>query len=180
MNQAKAIIAALHAVARPLILRHYASDSCIGSTAIALAALRAFGVTAHPIAGRLLVCNPPMVRHIQRGEPSPDSSPAQLAKCQQDGCWQVAVGFGADGKRQALPGKWAGHLWLLADDQECAWMIDLSLDQANRPQRQIALESLAAPLTTELISPFIDGQQHLALELNGCMLVYKAEPSNTG
>ncbi len=44
MNQNKTIITALHAVARPLILRHYAIDSCIGSTAIALAALRAFGV----------------------------------------------------------------------------------------------------------------------------------------
>jgi hypothetical protein len=143
----------------------YRPDCCIAATAILIDVLDYFRLTARPLSVIASVYNPAMSERILReGMPT-------LEEAERDwfpnGCYSVAVGIG-----DPEPGKWPGHLVANLADQA---LIDLTLDQANRPQHQIVLPPfLVAPLDGE----FLLGKADLAGTGNGCRIVYEARPAD--
>ena len=83
------------------------------------------------------------------------------------GCYSIAVGVG-----DREPGKWPGHLVANLADKV---LIDLTLDQADRPQHDIVLPMpIIAPFPPEFLTE--DGQ--MAGMVNGCRVVYEARPAD--
>ncbi len=143
----------------------YRPDCCIAATAILIDVLDYFRLTAWPLSVIATVYNPVMTERILReGMPT-------LEEAERDwipnGCYALAVGAG-----DPEPGKWAGHLVANLADQV---LIDLTLDQADRPQHGIVLPMpIIAPFPPEFLTE--DGQ--LAGLVNGCRVVYEARPSD--
>jgi hypothetical protein len=143
----------------------YRPDCCIAATAVLIDVLDYFRLTARPLRVIATVYNPAMSERILReGMPT-------LAEAERDwfpnGCYSLAAGIGAPES-----GKWPGHLVAILADKV---LIDLTLDQANRPQHDIVLPMpLVAPLPPDFLAE--DGQ--MAGQVNGCRVVYEARPSD--
>jgi hypothetical protein len=144
---------------------HYRPDCCIAATAILIDVLDYFRLTARPLSVIATVFNPAMSGRIEReGMPT-------LKEAERDwfphGCYSLAVGSG-----DPEPGKWPGHLVANLADRV---LIDLTLDQADRPQHGIVLPMpILAPFPSEFLTE--DGQ--MAGLVNGCRVVYEARPDD--
>lgn len=129
------ILDALIMVARPIIREHFRPDSCIASTRVTIDVLRYFGILAEPLPVNALVFNPEAAAMIVNG--STDADVAEKLATQSDadtgGVWSVGVGMGSP----AGEGKWAGHLVAAIPEQQI--VVDLSLDQASRPHKNMVL-----------------------------------------
>jgi hypothetical protein len=143
----------------------YRPDCCIAATAILIDVLDYFRLTARPLSVIATVFNPAMSRRIEReGMPT-------LEEAERDwfprGCYSLAVGVGGP-----QLGKWPGHLVVNLADQV---LIDLTLDQADRPQHGIVLPMpIVAPFPPDFLTE--DGQ--MAGLINGCRVVYEARPAD--
>src|SRR5262249_34365307 len=118
-----------------------------------------------PLSFIATVFNPVMSERITReGMPT-------LEEAERDwfprGCYSLAVGAG-----DPQPGKWPGHLVTVLGGRV---LIDLTLDQANRPQHGIVLPiSILAPGDGD----FLAGQAWVAGIVGGCRVVYEARPGD--
>jgi hypothetical protein len=143
----------------------YRPDCCIAATAILNEVLDYFQLTATPLSVIATVFNPVMSERIaQEGMPS-------LEEAERDwlprGCYSLAVGVG-----DPEPGKWPGHLVTVLGGQV---LIDLTLDQANRPQHGIVLPMpILAPCDPE----FLAGEAQVAGIVGGCRVIYEARPDD--
>ena len=143
----------------------YRPDCCIAATAILIDVLDYFRLTARPLSVIATVFNPVMSGRIEReGMPT-------LEEAERDwfpnGCYSLVVGVG-----DPQPGKWPGHLVVNLADQV---LIDLTLDQADRPQHDIVLPMpVVAPFPAEFLTEY--GQ--LSGVVNGCRVVYEARPAD--
>lgn len=149
-------VAALVKRARPIIRQYWGPDSCIASTRLACIVLRQLGLDARPIATRALVFNQPLCRRIGAHVEATGAWPPNadmLAWQYEDGsgCWGIGLGFGPVDPRSD---GYAGHLCAFVEGR---WLVDLSLDQAERPYRGIFLE----PLAIELCPAFVAGAGRL-------------------
>lgn len=150
--------------ARPEILKVARPDSCIFSTRVAVGVCRQLGVGARAVAVQTCIFNPPLTEriraHLERFGAMP---PAELIKAWQyddSGGWGVALGYG-----DPRPGKYAGHVVALVDERV---ILDLSIDQANRPERGIELRPLAV---LDVPAGWGLGSEALAFTTcNGCAL----------
>jgi hypothetical protein len=141
----------------------YRPDCCIAATAILIDVLDYFRLTARPLSVIATVFNPAMSGRIER-EGMPTLEEAELDWFPH-GCYSLAVGSG-----DPEPGKWPGHLVANLADRP---LIDLTLDQADRPQHGIVLPvPILAPFPPEFLNE--DGQ--MAGVVNGCRVVYEAQP----
>ena len=120
---------------REIILETYTPRSCIASTQVGLAVLKAHRIKAWPVACRVDVMNE-KARRVYEGEMAED----------------VAVTLGA--KHLSIEGtgllsfggmsEWDGHLVIeTTDAADQVVVIDLSLDQMSRPECGIVLTSTA-------------------------------------
>jgi hypothetical protein len=125
--------------ARPLILEHYRADSCIESTAIAIDVLRAYGVGVLPVPVQVKIFNEPAWRLFSRGYYG--KAPTERVAWDLSGAWSIGIGY--IDTPIPLPGRYAGHLVALLTD---GWLLDLSLDQASRPQHGMSLTPLLHPV----------------------------------
>jgi hypothetical protein len=143
----------------------YRPDCCIAATAILIEVLDYFRLNARPLSVIATVFNPAMSERIEReGMPTLEKAERDWFPC---GCYSLAVGVG-----DPEPGKWPGHLVANLADQV---LIDLTLDQADRPQHDIVLPMpIMAPLPAEFLT---EGGQ-MAGKVNGCRVVYEARPGD--
>ncbi len=112
-------------VGRPTILGHGISvDSCIASTRIGVEALRRIGIAAGPTAVKVAAFNKEGHRAMVAGHP-------EWVREQRDGAYGIGIGYPTDG-----PG-WDGHLVITVERK---WLLDLSIDQASRPEHGIVLK----------------------------------------
>jgi hypothetical protein len=143
----------------------YRPDCCIAATAILIDVLDYYRLTARPLSVIATVFNPAMSGRIEhKGMPT-------LEEAERDwfphGCYSLAVGVG-----DPEPGKWPGHLVANLADR---LLIDLTLDQADRPRHDIVLPvPILAPFPPKFLTE--DGQ--MAGMVNGCRVVYEARPSD--
>lgn len=163
IDHAGRVMEALLAVAREEILKDFRRDSCIASTRVAVEVLRHFGVRAYPLAVTAMVFNASFAAHL-----GSDLIPREAAETrrwtEEDGSWSVGIGFGRGG-----PGSWTRHLVAIAEGR---WLVDLSLDHADRPEHGIMLWPLAHPVTED----FLRGLAPLTLEVGSVLVQYDADP----
>ncbi len=150
---------------RQEMLRHFSSDSCIAATKIAIDVLAHYHVLAKPLVARLMIFNPAFVRRIENGAAFPTSGEITKQWSEEDGSWCLGVGYGS------APTKWSGHLVAVLEEE--GWLIDASLDQASRPNRNILVGPAVFDGVTE---EFLRGERPLVKSINGSVLKYVAFP----
>src|SRR5712692_6245543 len=123
------ILSVLCDFGRKAILRRWRVDSCIASTRIGIEVLAYFGIPAEPLPVMTRVISPAAVRLIDEGR---DLNTVTPEECPQ--CWIVDIGFppGEGAKPPDSEGFWWCHMVILALGR---LIIDLSLDQAARPEK---------------------------------------------
>lgn len=130
-----AVLDALVAVARPIILSEFRADSCIASCRLAIDTLAYFGITGVEKAVTALVVNKEAATLLNNGMTMTDLGTLlnTLSSEQPGGPWTIGIGVGT-GK----VGAWAGHL--IVTLPEIHGVLDLSIDQGSRPHKNIHLE----------------------------------------
>jgi hypothetical protein len=141
--------------ARPEILKHFRADSCIASTAVGVDVLTQLGIVAEPLPVRTLIFNTPFANRLSDKNFTNYDQVENWTK--EDGSYSVGIGFGVQ-----QPNKWAGHLVVLIEKQ---FVLDLSIDQANRPQYNIILE----PFCVEIDEKFLSGSPKV-FKLKECIV----------
>lgn len=164
IKQRVEVVRLLVEMARPMILRRFRPSSCIASTRVAIDVLARFGMPAEPLPVTVYICNEIFARHVERvGQPATEEEARRLFEV--DGGHTILIGDRPDADTQGYP----GHLvCLLRPDL----MIDLSIDQATRPQKGIVLRPFAVPVTAD----FVDGRSARVVGQNGCVLRYQRHP----
>jgi len=157
-------------VARQEILRDFRSDSCIASTRITIRVMREFGIAAEPVSVNYIVGNPEWARRIiDQQEPWP-ARESLFKWCETTGAWSVGVGNGEE--REA-----AGRDILIAYLPKHRFLIDASIDQANRPAKGIVLPPVL--LSPDVPPRFLTGEMSLEARIQGMYLQYVCVPNET-
>lgn len=169
MEHQRQILTLLLEHARPAILEEFRADSCIASTRIGLDVLDHFGILAEPLPVSVTIFNPVMVEKYDEGMTLPQSKQEMEEWVRLYGAWAIGLGHGGD----QGPLKWPGHLVMLVEKE---LLVDLSIDQVNRPQRNIVLH----PFATNTFPEFLSGEEGLCAKVNGCMLRYLVLKGNKG
>jgi hypothetical protein len=135
---------------REEILKWFKVDSCIASTKVAIKVLSHFRIGARPQACMFEVMNPKFVElFIEKGYP----------KSKEEGeAWLAAGAYSV-----AIDDSGLSHVVAIVLDSV---LIDLSIDQACRPHKQIALESAAGLLPADFM------QEGVCYAHNGCRITY--------
>lgn len=144
MKTTEAVLQGLLKYARPEILKEFRADSCIASTAVGLDILMHYGILAEPFPVRTLIFNEPFTSRLENGQGWPTGQQVRVWT-EEDGSYSVGIGVGTQ-----QPNKWAGYLAILVEKR---LLLDLSIDQATRPQYNMMLE----PLCVEIDEQFISG-----------------------
>jgi hypothetical protein len=144
MKTTEAVLQGLLKYARPEILKEFRADSCIASTAVGLDILMHYGILAEPFPVRTLIFNEPFASRLENGQGWPTGQQVRVWT-EEDGSYSVGIGVGTQ-----QPNKWAGHLVILVEKR---LLLDLSIDQATRPQYNMLLE----PLCVEVDEQFFSG-----------------------
>lgn len=154
-------------VTRKHVLEFYPPDSCIATCRIGAKVLRHFGVLVRPVPVRAMAFTPDRWALHERGMALDDPRLAATGHC-------VLIGHTGEVYESAEEGgrrRWNGHLVLLT--HEPAILVDMSLDQASRPDRGIALtEPICARIPNA--QAFRDGEPVLGRTREGVVLAYIA------
>jgi hypothetical protein len=132
---------------------------------VAVEFLRRHGVPARPIATQVVVSNAALLRHIEAGE-SPTRE--NQLRWESDGSWSLGIGNPDPDRRDHTRG-FDGHLVAVVNEK---LFIDLSIDQASRPDHDIVLGPVAGPINAE----WLKGHQSGTAMLNGSRVVWTAQP----
>jgi hypothetical protein len=161
------LLSRLEACARPIILEYFRPDSCIASTHILIRVLDHFGVHAEPLPLKIVVGNKPFWRLVADGK----IPPATKEMLDKHGAWSVGIdGKGAlvlDGR--GLPG-YSGHL--VAYCPQHNFFLDGSLDQANRPHKNIIVPGLVRVPVPRLFFSKLDPHLALHVDFVDCAVEY--------
>ena len=88
----------------------------------------------------------------------------------------ILGGFSEPGRRQAAsPGMWRGHLAVLVED---AWLLDPTLDQANKKEWPRAIH--VGPLAVRLTKKFWAEWGSILVRTNGCTVRLCPHPRQNG
>ena len=168
------IVQTLLAVARPILLEVRDPDCCIASTQLARDVLGRFGIASKPLTVRVHVYNPMMtaLAAARGGFPENDDVTMWRAWGRQGG-FTITMGTG----RNDIPTNpvWPWHLVAIATLSRTPHLIDLSLDQLNRSDHDLAF----APLCERATPEFLAARQPLPVVQRGQMIVYEAFPDVT-
>lgn len=158
------------------LAKEFNPDCCIAASRIGLDVLRYFGVHAEPIVVELLVVNAAFGRKLfEYSRTHTEQPPADVALSWQTdevGGWAILVGSeqGAVKFSVGTPG-FGGHVVLLVEGR---WLLDLSIQQANRPEKHINLPNA---ILTEVRRQWPNDGSLALVQENGCVLSYRPKES---
>jgi hypothetical protein len=128
------VIAGLVVHARPIMLEQVRPDSCIAMTRVGCEVLNHFGYVAAPLNVEALIVNREYHRRLEAGLIAPDRKPTDEDFAA--GAWGIGMGLEEHMRQLATQGvNPAGHVVAVVG----AYLVDLSLDQASRPEKGINL-----------------------------------------
>jgi len=151
-------------IARGEILKEFGIDSCIASTRVTLEVMRSLKIPAKPLHVRLFAMNRAMAKNIDEfGYPDPETLGHW---CSEDGAHSVGVGYGAP------PGVegWNGHLVAFVGT---GYLVDASLDQVERPQKNLLVPVSGVFWTKINQAGFITGKIPMIRVLPSAVLRYE-------
>lgn len=169
------VIRRLAEAAPPVLARYYRPDCCIAATRVAVDALARFGLEAAPAPTDVVILNPPLRARLDGGvAPEDRAEPQRLAGL--DGAGSVGIGFGAGPGEGFDPRTgYDGHLVAVCQGH----LIDLTLPQASRPDREVRLSPVAQAFGPEAAGRFAAGER-VWLDVNGCAVGYRRKPEAVG
>lgn len=131
-------------------------------------ALAKFGRETIPLSVRTLIFNPYVTKEFKPGQ-SPSRKRLNALLDHKRG-HSVAIGM-----EEADGDGWKGHLVLMAKNSEGVWLIDPTLNQANRPEHNIWMLPIGIQVNEDFGAT--DGSRAI-LRLNDCAVMYSAFPSD--
>jgi hypothetical protein len=151
--------------------KRYNPDCCLDAGAVVLDVLDHFGITGKALCAKAHVVNQEAQQWIEQyGKVALQTDPPKIIQEWHDRkCKLVGIGY-ENGK----PG-YAGHLVVICPYPEGRYgqvLIDISIQQADRPDFGITLQ----PVIAEASPEFVEGKEPLLLEMEGILLRYEAEP----
>lgn len=155
------ILTTLAHFGRTRILQHFSTDSCILSTRIAIDVLGYYGVRARPLSVRGYLFNEAYCAAVKAGtidEQNPSTWPEEV--------WAIGIG------QRVSPTK-LGHVVAHIQDGD-GLILDMSLDQANRPAKGIEL----SPGVFGVDEDWLLGKKHTFYTVGTCLLMYEALPND--
>jgi len=121
-----------------------------------------------PMSVQVLIFNPYVTKEFQPGK-NPSKKRLNALLNHRRG---HSIGIGME----ESPGVgWKGHLILIVKDTEGTWLVDATLNQANRPEHNIWMLPIGVKVD-ELFGTY-DGSRAM-LKLNDCAVMYSAFPSD--
>jgi hypothetical protein len=156
----------LRDLARPELMARFGARCCIEATAATLDVLRAGGVRARELPVTVMVFNAAGWR-LQGQDILPGRSPVDETVWRLQGACSVGIGTLCDVPR---PGHYGGHLAVLVEER---WLLDVSIDQASRPEDGVNLTPLLADITPSQLE--LDGE--VIPQVDGSVVVYRLNPT---
>ncbi len=159
------VLEALTQIAPKAIARTYNYYCCVAATRIVIEVLKKFHFKdLKPLVVEANVFNETYVKKGRTPE-SDEEAQAWLA----EGAWHVVIGD----KKQELEDKkmWPGHLVTAVNDK---YIVDLSIEQATRPHKNIHM----APLASVVPEEFVKQSDRCGLMFNNCLVVYVSHPED--
>jgi hypothetical protein len=142
----------------------FGRGTCILHTRLAIMRARQDGIRARALACRVHVQNAEWVALTERlGHPPTE------ADFEGTEAWAMGIGFG---QGEGRPG-YDAHVVTVVEER---YVLDLTIDQANRPQRNILLR----PGHFEARDGFLDGEVGIGYEQKGSHVLYTALPDERG
>jgi hypothetical protein len=128
-----ALLEAMSPIVRSTMLETFRPDCCVATCRILREVFADFGYRAREVPVTVQVLNGPMQRLAEQG-PLPEDRDERIALFNQTGAWGVGIG----GDKPLAQDKYSGHLVLSVHGH----LVDASLDQVNRPERNIEMPPL--------------------------------------
>lgn len=143
MNRIESILDGMTAEARPIINQYYLKDSCIASTRISMEVLAYYQIASKPLPVRVWVANAVASHLIETGQGETIAN--------NDQAWLVGIGY-LDGKpvTSSPENRFPAHLVAYVAGR---YLLDLSIDQAIRSEKKIALSPLYGDIGEQFNSP---------------------------
>lgn len=150
-------------ITREACVEGFDKDSCIAATRVGLDVLGHFGVAAAPLTVEAEVFNAIQIQLLrERGGPPKDWKEA--GEWMRQGAWAHGIGTRESRGREG----WPGHLVMIVGERQ---LVDLSIGQANKPEKGIVL---GEPIVCEVTRPFMQERERLVLTKDGILLTYLA------
>lgn len=141
-------------------------DTCVFASWTGREVLRRFGIQAKPVAVRAIVAN------AIAWEAKDGDIKRIMDEAPPEGGWTLGLGVPAG---DPAPGRWSGHLVLTARNPDV--FLDLTIDQANRPEKGIVFEPHLEEVGRCLLREFEAGTNAIAFKSDsGARVVYAMIP----
>ena len=148
-------------IARPIILEYFRKDSCIASTRITVEVFTRLGFKTIPLPCQVQIYNSKFREIFEREKHWPTKE--EMEKWITEGAWGIGIGFG-DNKEEG----YLGHLVAIVENKH---LIDSSIDQAERPNKEIFFPAI---LVTEVNRDFRRGKDKLTIVNDrGTVMLYE-------
>jgi hypothetical protein len=168
-KQTDIIIKRMLAVGWDLLLREYTPDCCIAAAGVVIDTLRHFHMRARPLTVRVMLYNPAATKQIiEQGHYF-----ETVEQCEAAGGYGIGIGSAVND----VPSNpvWPYHLVVIAEEGAKRTLLDLTLPQLNRPERQI----MAAPLAVFVSGAFLRGRRAAQFIGDDQLCSYEAFPDVT-
>ena len=145
----------------------FGADSCIAATRIVVDVLKRFDTRAEALTVQVMVVNRAFLERAKREVPPHERYELERWYL-ESGAYTVGIGVG-----EAEPGKWPGHLVAVVKRE---FLVDVTLDQANRPARDILLPPY---LVATVSDKFLKGRIDLPIPIaSGSGVIYYPFPTD--
>jgi hypothetical protein len=141
----------------------FSRGTCILHTRLATMLAREAGIRARPLRCNVVVANGKWLELAEELDRMPET------REWRGGEWSLGIGHG---REVGQPG-YDGHVVVVVEER---WVLDLTLDQANRPQHGINMHLGYFAVTPE----WLRGETMTAFRRDGCFVQYEAVPEDRG
>jgi hypothetical protein len=155
-------------IARTALLQYFAPNCCIATCKILRDVFAYYGYRAREVPVTVMIYNAAMQRLVEQGIAFPDDNDEKRALFDRHGAW--GIGIVPPRRGEVAANGFGGHLVLNVEGM----LVDGSLQQAERVERQIVIPSLLwfTPMPNNFFALRAKGQ-HTSGMLNDCVVVYK-------
>jgi hypothetical protein len=163
------------AVAKKRILEEYRPDCCIAAAKITIKVFNHFGVDGVPLMVNTYIFNKAYAEAVERGDDPPKEKNVALFDewLAKHKAWAIGLGVPHEDRPVKGWGSGAGHVVVVQPEYND--IIDVTLDQANRPEHDIFLPPFFAG---SYLPGFPEGREPAWYYVNGNMIQYIARPDD--
>jgi hypothetical protein len=166
------LLAALKPVVRTEMLKQFTPDCCIATCRILQHVFTFFGYKSEPLPVSAYIYNKAMVDLLCTGVELPTEPPARRELFDRTGAWGIGITQQSADIGAPVPGRrFGGHVVLRVMNT----LVDASLQQADRPDKGIALPPMLAfsPKEPVFFSQKRFRGKRCGVGVNGCEIVYE-------